>query len=202
MPDRAMPSRDRPRHNRLAQTGLTFPHHAMPSPDRRGPPDISRLFYAVQRVAERHPLPGRPLLWHLWAVSDLGSILTNHIWLRCVCGHHTTLPVAELVEAVGPAVKAAQVATRARCRRCGSKGRTEFRITYVGGSFSALDGTRTGRSLGFGLIRRSAAGGTCCARVSYTCRTNFSNGSGHFQLEQRTTARSPKRLLSISSFNL
>ena len=64
-------------------------------------------------------------------MTKLETVKHNHMSLECVCGHRSMVSIGKLLEKLKPEITIHQVAGNARCRSCGRKGATEFRLHYV-----------------------------------------------------------------------
>ena len=50
--------------------------------------------------------------------------------LHCDCGHSAMVSVKELLDRLKPETTVHQVANRAKCKKCGSKGYMDFRLHW------------------------------------------------------------------------
>ena len=64
-------------------------------------------------------------------MTKLDTVKHNHMSLECVCGHGSMISVAELLKTLKPETTIYQVAGNARCRACGRKGATDYRLHFV-----------------------------------------------------------------------
>ena len=64
-------------------------------------------------------------------MTQLQTISHNQISLECCCGHRKLVSVKELMERLSPNTTIYEVARKAKCSHCGTKGVSDFRLLYV-----------------------------------------------------------------------
>lgn len=64
-------------------------------------------------------------------MTKLETISNNHISLECICGHGSMISISDLLKKLRPDITIHQVAGNARCKSCGRRGATDFRLHYV-----------------------------------------------------------------------
>lgn len=79
----------------------------------------------------RQPLPGAFL-------TGLASLPDHHIAAECACSHTALIPVAPVLERLGPTATVRDLLDRVRCSWCGARQIVGARIVYVGGSGAAM----------------------------------------------------------------
>jgi hypothetical protein len=67
-------------------------------------------------------------------MTQLQTIINNHISLECHCRHRKLVSVKELISKLNPAVTIYEVARKAKCSHCDTKGVADFRLLYVCGT--------------------------------------------------------------------
>ena len=67
-------------------------------------------------------------------MTQLQTIINNHMSLECHSGHWRLLSVKELISKLNPAVTIYEVARKAKCSHCDTKGVADFRLLYVCGT--------------------------------------------------------------------
>ncbi|GAB5486118.1 MAG: hypothetical protein Pars93KO_25520 [Parasphingorhabdus sp.] len=69
------------------------------------------------------------------------STIPNHtLWVWCACGHHAGVEVARILDRENPPETVGQTVQAMRCSSCRSQSIKDYRITYEGGSWGALEG--------------------------------------------------------------
>jgi len=63
-------------------------------------------------------------------MTTLLTIKQHHMSLHCGCGHSAMVSVKELLDRLKPETTVHQVANRAKCKKCGSKGCMDFRLHW------------------------------------------------------------------------
>jgi hypothetical protein len=76
-------------------------------------------------------------------MTKLAASRSNHLSIRCWCGHAGLIPVKAFIEKFGPDMTADQAVTKTRCTKCGASVRAGSQIVYVGNSEFAMSGSRT-----------------------------------------------------------
>jgi len=64
-------------------------------------------------------------------MTQLKTIINNHMSLQCRCGHSKLVSVKELIGRLSPAASIYEVARKAKCSHCGTLGASDFRLHYV-----------------------------------------------------------------------
>lgn len=64
-------------------------------------------------------------------MNQLKTISNNHISLRCRCDHSKLVSVQELFGRLSPTTSIYEVAIKAKCSHCGTKGVVDFWLHYV-----------------------------------------------------------------------
>ena len=64
-------------------------------------------------------------------MTQLQTIINNHMSLECHCGHSKLVSVKELINRLSPTATIYEVARKAKCSHCGNKGVSDFRLRYV-----------------------------------------------------------------------
>ena len=64
-------------------------------------------------------------------MTQLKTISNNHMSLLCRCGHSKLVSVKELIGKLSPTTTIYEVAKKAKCSQCGTKGAVDFRLHYV-----------------------------------------------------------------------
>ena len=64
-------------------------------------------------------------------MTQLQTISNNHMSLQCRCGHSKLISVKELIGRLSPTTTIYEVARKAKCSHCGTKGAVDFRLHYV-----------------------------------------------------------------------
>lgn len=64
-------------------------------------------------------------------MTKLETISNNHMSLECRCGHSSLISVKELIGRLSPTSSIYEVARKAKCSHCGTKGAVDFRLHYV-----------------------------------------------------------------------
>lgn len=69
------------------------------------------------------------------------STIPNHtLWVWCACGHRAGVEVARILDRDHPPETVGQVIEAMRCSRCRCQSIKDYRITYEGGSWGAMQG--------------------------------------------------------------
>ena len=63
-------------------------------------------------------------------MTTLQTVQQHHISFHCDCGHGALVSVKELLDRLKPDTTVHQVADNARCTKCGTKGRKDFRLHW------------------------------------------------------------------------
>ena len=64
-------------------------------------------------------------------MTQLRTISNNHMSLECRCGHRKLVSFKELINRLSPTATIYDVARKAKCSHCGTKGVADFRLLYV-----------------------------------------------------------------------
>ena len=64
-------------------------------------------------------------------MTQLQTIINNHMSLECRCGHSKLVSVKELISRLSPTATIYEVARKAKCSHCDTKGASDFRLLYV-----------------------------------------------------------------------
>lgn len=72
-------------------------------------------------------------------MTQLQAIINNHMSLECHCGHSKLVSVKELINRLSPTATIYEVARKAKCSHCDTKGASDFRLLYVFYMFFTLD---------------------------------------------------------------
>ena len=67
-------------------------------------------------------------------MTELQTISNNHMSLECRCGHRKLMSVKELISRLSPTATIYEVARKAKCSHCDTKGASDFRLLYVCGT--------------------------------------------------------------------
>ena len=67
-------------------------------------------------------------------MTQLQTISNNHMSLECRCGHRKLVSVEELITRLNPTVTIYEVARKAKCSHCDTKGVADFRLLHVCGT--------------------------------------------------------------------
>jgi len=67
-------------------------------------------------------------------MTQLQNISHNHMSLECRCGHRKLVSVKELISSLRPTATIYEVARKAKCPQCDTKGVADFRLLYVCGA--------------------------------------------------------------------
>jgi len=67
-------------------------------------------------------------------MTQLQTIINNHMSLECRCGHSKLVSVKELISRLSPTATIYEVARKAKCSHCDTKGVADFRLLYVCGT--------------------------------------------------------------------
>ena len=67
-------------------------------------------------------------------MTQLQTIIKNHMSLECRCGHSKLVSVKELISRLSPTATIYEVARKAKCSHCDTKGVADFRLLYVCGT--------------------------------------------------------------------
>ena len=70
-------------------------------------------------------------LQYTTSMTQLKTISNNHMSLQCSCGHSKLVSVKELIGRLSPTTTIYEVARKAKCSHCGTKGAVDFRLHYV-----------------------------------------------------------------------
>ena len=64
-------------------------------------------------------------------MTQLQTIINNHISLECHCGHRKLVSVKELISKLNPAVTIYEVARKAKCSHCDTKGVADLSLPIL-----------------------------------------------------------------------
>jgi len=64
-------------------------------------------------------------------MTQLRTISHNHMALECRCGHRKVVSVKELISKLSSTATIYEVASKAKCSHCETKGVADFRLLYV-----------------------------------------------------------------------
>ena len=64
-------------------------------------------------------------------MTQLHTISNNHMSLECRCGHRKLVSVKELISKLNPTATIYEVARKAKCSHCDTRGANDFRLRYV-----------------------------------------------------------------------
>ena len=64
-------------------------------------------------------------------MTKLETISNNHMSLDHHCGHRKLVSVKELISKLNPTATIREVARKAKCSHCGTKGKVDFRMHDV-----------------------------------------------------------------------
>ena len=67
-------------------------------------------------------------------MTQLQTISHNHMSLECRCGHRKLVSVKELISKLTPNATIYEVARKAKCSHCATKGVADLRLLYVCGT--------------------------------------------------------------------
>lgn len=68
--------------------------------------------------------------WYNESMTQLKTIINNHMSLQCRCGHSKLVSVKELIGRLSIDATIYTVARKAKCSHCGTKGVEDFRLHY------------------------------------------------------------------------
>jgi len=72
--------------------------------------------------------------------TRLSTIPQHTLWVWCACGHRSGVKVARILDREHSPETVGQAIQTMRCSRCLTQSIKDYRITYEGGSWGALQG--------------------------------------------------------------